>query len=409
MIRNHSGVGIDLEPLLAVTPVLSCDDPRLLEQVLCWCVSHRDRVNTARLTMLVHRLPAEACRIFKSFASTVNAVAKTTWPAEGSPWDSLPRLRDVPLPLQRKSLFRLRARVLCGVGTRADVLCDLLARPRNWSTAAELAEHGHSKRNIARTLVDFESAQIGISLSRGNALQFRAAHPATIAAALGGLPTAHPDWTTIFSLVLLLLEIGDFENAPVPVQQVEAATRRNTLALLSEQLSLKSPPLTAGIPDAWHILMDWGVSQLADLANAKSTAFGQISNVSPEQNQLWDKFVHELEEHPISEWEFHGHLSGWPQHQNQLSKLMLRHTSGRRQWWRFEEDISQVPHDYEKAYQAPAWMRLTGTALLLDFLDAQCGTPSGDDKPAIERAIAEVRRMIKELRQATPHRAIQTA
>ena len=148
--------------------------------------------------------------------------------------------------------------------------------------------------------------------------------------------------------------------------------------------------------------MEWGVTQLRDLASGKSATFGRVRDVRPEQKILWKKFADELEKHPIPEWEFYGHLSGWPQHRNQLYKLMLRRAGGRRQWWWFEEEISQVPHDYAENYRnAPAKLRLSGSALLLDMLDAQCGTPLGDDKPAIAQAIAEVRRKIEELHRGS--------
>lgn len=397
VLRNHSQVAIDLEPLLVVTPTLGADDPRFLEQVLCWCAAHSDRVNVSRLTMLLRALPASAQQRFEQYASTVNQVAQTSWPAAGSPWEALPRLREVPLPLQRKSLFRLRARALCGVGTRADVLCELLAR--GWTSAADLVASGHSKRNIARILADFESAQIVISQSRGNAFLFRASNPAAIAATLGGVPAVHPDWTTIFRLVLVILELSAFEQSSDSVRRVEAATRREVLVSLSEKLCLESPPLTRGVSNAWDLMLEWGNTQMDELASGKSVVFGGTRESKPEQETLWKKFTQELEEHPISEWEFYGHLSGfWPAHRNQLYKLMLRRRDARRQWWWFEDEISLVPHDYEKNYgDAPSWMRLTGSALLLEALDAQTGTPLKDDKPAIERAIAEVRRRIEGL------------
>lgn len=274
VVRNHSATAVDLEPLLAITPVLAADDPRLLEQVLSWCDSHADRVNATRLSSLVQALPRVARSRFEEFASTVNAVAGTKWPAAGEPWTPLPRLRSVPLPLEREALVRLRARALCGVGTRADVLCDLVSRPRAWCTASALAEHGHSKRNTARVLAEFESARIVIRQASGNVLRYRPSQPAALAIVLGGVPAAHPDWIQIFRLTLLLLDLSSLDVVPAPVRRVEANTRREAIAPIAERLWLDTPPSTRGEPEAWQALVDWGVAQVSELAAGTSPALG---------------------------------------------------------------------------------------------------------------------------------------
>lgn len=275
-IRNHASTEIDPEPLLAATPALAADDPRLLEQVLCWCAAHGDHVNASRLSSLVQGLPPFARARFEEFGATVNAAAGTKWPAAGEPWRPLPRLRDVALPLERGALVRLRARALCGVGTRADILCDLLARPREWTTAARLAEGGHSKRNVARVLSDFEAARLVARQAYGNALGFRLAQPAAIEAVLGEMPTAHPEWVPLFHFTLLLLELTGIEGLPGPVRRVETATRREALAPLAERLWIDSPPPTRGSPDAWQALLAWATAKLEELANGTSPALGGL-------------------------------------------------------------------------------------------------------------------------------------
>ena len=274
VLRNHASTAIDLEPLLAFTPTLAHEDPRLLEQVLSWCVDHADRVNTGRLATLVKQLPAPARVTFEAFASTVNHVAGTRWPSAGPVWDPLPRLRPVPLPMGRPSLVRLRARALCGVGTRSDVLCDLLARPGSWPTAAVLAEAGHSKRNVARTLSELEAAGIMVRLPSGNALRFRLANPVALTTVLGGVPPANPQWLAVFKLVTMLLDLARMEGISSTVRRVQANTLRDAAAPLAELLGLAAPPQTRGEPEAWELLASWGAAQVDGLAGGSSAALG---------------------------------------------------------------------------------------------------------------------------------------
>ena len=271
VLRNHASIALDLEPILAVTPALT-DDPRLLEQVLCWCVAHHAWVNSARLSTLVTGLPDAARARFEAFAATVNAVADTRWPAAGEP-QPLPRLREVPLFVERRALIRLRARALCGVGTRADTLCDLLAHQRTWSTAALLAEGGHSKRNVARILSDLEAAHIVVCQVTGNVHSFRLAHPEAIEAVLDGMPAACPGWPGLLSFTLQLLDLASIETLPGAVRRVEANSRRALLASAADRLWLAPPPATQGAPDAWQVLLGWADETLACIARGTSPVF----------------------------------------------------------------------------------------------------------------------------------------
>lgn len=278
VVRKHSGTVIDLEPLLAATPALASDDPRLLEQILSWCACHGHRVNTVRLAALVNRLPPSAIAAFQSFGATANAVAGTKWPAVGSPGTPPPRLREVPLQLDRAALLRLRARALCGVGTRADLVCDLLARPGAWVTASQLAEGGHSKRNVARVLAELDGAGIIARQVTGNGLRFRLAEPSALVGVLGALPGQSPDWTRVFDLAITVLSLTALETMPEAVRRVEANALREVLLPLGERLSLCAPPKTRGEPKAWELVVEWGTAQIAALASGESAALGGNGN-----------------------------------------------------------------------------------------------------------------------------------
>ncbi len=284
VVRNHADTMVDPEPLLAVTPTLAGEDVRLLEQVLCWCAAHGDRINTVRLTTIVDALPPIPRASFLSFAATINAVGGSRWPSEGPPWSPLPRMRPVVLPLERVALVRLRARALWGLGTRADVLCDLAGNPGGWSTASDLAENGHSKRNIARTFADFEAAGVVIRQLRGKELRFRLAQPAALGVVLGGLPTTCPPWTRIFSFVLKLMEVQALRNLAPAIRRVEANTLRDVLLPMADGLWLKRPPGTRGEPAAWELLSGWAEEQLSGFAGGSLMERGPHRLAPPAQS-----------------------------------------------------------------------------------------------------------------------------
>jgi hypothetical protein len=273
-VRNHAHTAIDIEPLLAATPALAADDPRLLEQVLSWSAAHADRVNAGRLATLARRLDPVARRQFEAFAATVNAVAGTRWVTAGESWKPVPRLREMAIPLERPALLRLRARALCGVGTRADITCDLLAQQRRWLSAAELAQGGHSKRNVARVLSEFDAAGLVVRRLHGNVLSFRLAEPAALTTTLGGAPLTHPPWIPLLRLATEMLDLASIEDLLVRARRVAANTRRDALAALAGELRIDRPPPTRGDPAAWALLTDWATVTMAALAGGRGSALG---------------------------------------------------------------------------------------------------------------------------------------
>ena len=168
---------------------------------------------------------------------------------------------------------------MCGVGTRADTPCDLLAHQRTWSTAALLAEGGHSKRNVARILSDLEAARIVVCQVTGNVHRFRLAHPEAVEAVLGGVPAAWPRWTGLLSFTLRLLDLASIETLPGAVRRVEANSQRALLASAADRLWLAPPPATQGAPDAWQVLLSWADETLACIACGTSPVFSAAGTV----------------------------------------------------------------------------------------------------------------------------------
>lgn len=158
------------------------------------------------------------------------------------------------------------------MGTRADVLCDLLEHPGSWSAASQLAEGGHSKRNVTRVLAELDEAGIVVHQATGNVLRFRLVQPGALIGLLGGCPDRRPDRVRIFEFVSTMLGLAAMETLPAAVLRVEANTLREVLRPLSDRLSLPGLPKTRGEPKAWEALVDWATVEMAALARGDSAA-----------------------------------------------------------------------------------------------------------------------------------------
>ena len=144
VVRNHRHTVVDPEALLVATPAMVWGEPRLRELAYGWCAVHSERTSTSRLRGLYAGLPGGAQAPFGSFVATLRQGGLVRWsiPSDEAPWRDQPLVRRVSLDLSRPALLRLRMRGLCGVGARADVLCELLARQDGWVTAADLQHEG---------------------------------------------------------------------------------------------------------------------------------------------------------------------------------------------------------------------------------------------------------------------------
>lgn len=284
VLREHPDVEIDPEALIVATPMIATEEPRLLEQALAWCVSCEERIATNRLDGLLRLFPEEESARFYPFASAVNAATGSRWPAaSASAMHSPGRLKPISPPLTRTSLLRLRARALCGVGARADVVTELLLRPESWVAAEDLLDTGHSKRTIARTLADLGEAGLVSNLRVGNSRRFCLANPAALGDVLGGVPENAPRWTSIFRLVVLVLRL-DAPPAPSLLLQRVAATKLwEAVSPLADLLWLDPAPNPRGEPEAWKLLRAWAEAQLELLALGLSPAIIGRTRAEPRE------------------------------------------------------------------------------------------------------------------------------
>jgi hypothetical protein len=273
--RNHAHTVIDPEPLIIATPTLAAPDPRLLEQAFGWCAAHSNRISVSRLKGLLAGSSEHVVARFSSFSGALRSRG-AKWPIPGGaePWSSPAVPPSPPLPIQRQSLLRFRLRALCGVGARADVLCELLTSPGVWRSAADLARLGYTKRNVAKVLSELDGTGIIASRMEGNALRYRLARSPVLRELVGLDDLAAPAWQPILGVVLGLLGLLDHEAEAAAVQRVEANKLRDQLVPTCQIAGLDLPPPTRGDADAWGSMQQWSAAQVHDLADGTSSVFG---------------------------------------------------------------------------------------------------------------------------------------
>jgi len=278
VVRHHQGIALDPEPIVVAAPSLFERDPRLRDQVYAWCASHAAHLSVCRLQGLSRDLPKPARRAFQGLAATLRVHAKVRWPGSGEPsWAHAPEVKARRLPMERPALVRFRARALCGVGGRADVISELIARPGGWTRASDLTELGYSKRAMAGILSDLAEGGLAKQRVQGNALTFQISHPEHLRKLLVTHDLRYPRWRLIVTAVLSFLDLANLEPASASVRRVEANTHREAFRQLADEIGLDTPPVTRGNPEAWPELMSWATRVAAQLADGTSPALGAQS------------------------------------------------------------------------------------------------------------------------------------
>lgn len=279
MARRHQRVALDPEPLVVTSPSLFEFDPRLRDQVFAWCSAHAGRLSISRMQGLLRESSQPARTAFVSFSSTLHRQTGVRWPDGGGaePWPHVPEIDPPRLPMERAALLRLRLRGLCGVGARADVLAELLARPHTWLRASDLSFLGYSKRAVALCLTDLAQAGVASSRIERNAFQYKLARPDLLADLVHARDLAFPPWSAILRFVTLSLGLAALDGRPPGVRRVEASGYREELKALSDVLWLDTPPMVRGNAAAWEEMTSWAASQVGALSAGTSPALGVLA------------------------------------------------------------------------------------------------------------------------------------
>lgn len=279
VVRRHTAFAIDPEPLVIWSAAVVSEDPRLRDLVFRWCRQHGGRLSASRLKGLRAGMPTSAIQDFGGFVAALNSASTLRWPGadDGTPHWPLPGDKaPLSLPLDRPALLRFRLRALAGVGTRADVLCELLATGRGWVGASDLADEGYTKRNVARVLAELESAGIARSRAKGNRLRFQLEAPQVFGRLVHARTGAVPRWTLIFRVLTLLTDLVERVHSGTPaVLRVEAHKLRQKIGGLCAELLLPPPPKTSGNPEAYDCLLRWAAEQAVAIADGTSPSLSR--------------------------------------------------------------------------------------------------------------------------------------
>lgn len=162
------------------------------------------------------------------------------------------------------ALVRLRARRLFGPGSRADVICELLARPDQPLSSPDLLWTGYSKRALSLSLSDLTDAGVTILSTRKQAYTYRLREPAPLLQVLQARQVRWIDLHLLLRLLVVADELHLHRDEPGIAQRIAALRLRDEVARWVPFDWLEVPALD-GDPNAPERLGGWIHEKVADL------------------------------------------------------------------------------------------------------------------------------------------------
>jgi hypothetical protein len=167
------------------------------------------------------------------------------------------------------------------VGSRADLLCELLARLPEWCSASDLAQEGYTKRNVARILAELQASRLVDESAEANRLSFRLRRPDLLSSLVGGgirrsgslwIHEPHlPRWRLLFEVFAHLQDLGERHNDKSDsAKRVSANKLRTRIAPSASALGYSDLPETRGLPSAFDDIVRWADTRLAELASGSA-------------------------------------------------------------------------------------------------------------------------------------------
>ncbi len=237
-LRLHKNVAIDPEALILFGSALDTMDPRLLDEATDWCARFGSCISISRLKNLLRRGLGEE-RTFYAFAKRVNQASQLKWPSAKPPASRKTETargslsgKSQPPDLARPALLTLRLRGVFGVGTRADVISELLVGSRN--TAGELAQLGYTKRQAAKILDDLTRAKVVERRSESTPYRYALKDARSLQKWIGSSPDAIPLWSDCFRVLLEMHRlICEYEHKS---NNLRALAMQRSFASISDSL-----------------------------------------------------------------------------------------------------------------------------------------------------------------------------
>lgn len=180
---------VDLEAAIAFAPALDELDPRLHDEVIDWCTQFAPRVVSVSRLKQVIKLFDDAHRArFDRFAAIVNERGGTKWPTSSRAPRSTAPSRKSRFLVESAAAIQLRARLIFGIGARADVLVALLLSPLGWTHVSLLSSLAYTKRSLSDALGDLAAGGVLHGYHVGNAVHHRLVRKDALAALVGSYP-----------------------------------------------------------------------------------------------------------------------------------------------------------------------------------------------------------------------------
>jgi DNA-binding transcriptional ArsR family regulator len=271
VVRGSEHQVVDPERLISVTPALARFDARLDEQAFDWCAAHGDWVSARRLRAVASEAHPLFSSAFLPWAETLVPHTRSAW-ADGTHAGPDRRPRTSPrLDLRRPSLARLRSRALLGVGARADVVCDLLARSHQWIPAGDVASVGYSRRAVSAVLNDLERADVLICSQAGRSRLYRLRQPSDLASLLRAGDIRWPPWDSVFDVIGHLLDLRERALEGAVTLPVHVAKCVETVSPHAERLGWQA------VPTDLRGLGEWATKHLSALLHSSDR--GGVSHI----------------------------------------------------------------------------------------------------------------------------------
>jgi hypothetical protein len=188
---------IDLEALIAFTPFVSAEDPRLGDEALDWCTRIGKRfVSISRLRRVARAMPERATTSASDLVSVL--VERATPPQRLSKKSRSPTLEP-------GCLLQLKSRSIFGIGARADVLARFAMRGKEPVGVTSINPGGYSKQAIANALDELANAGVLKKVLQTSA-SYSLIKEKPLRALLAPLPPGFPSWMLRFAIVAEILE-----------------------------------------------------------------------------------------------------------------------------------------------------------------------------------------------------------
>lgn len=228
--RQLQDVAIDLEALIVATARLGSCDARLKAEALDWCVANGRLASAVRIKHLLAAAERATQEAMGSFAATVNAHSRLTWPGATTPGSFAPTHRSSSPALERPALIQLRLRALWGVSARAEVIRVVLAEAGRFLGASEVAASAaYGKDAVAEALDSLHrGGMLGAATSGNqNVYQLAPERASELAAVVGAQPAWERSWPwrSVLPLMVAILEVAELPEMPPMARAAEVQAR----------------------------------------------------------------------------------------------------------------------------------------------------------------------------------------